>query len=110
MIYIKENINFYIFKKFSLIYLLFIFLLMSCAHNRVTMSPQKAPGQSNSRMMHFFLWGLAPNYVFTTAELCGENGVYQVHSYTSVIDGILAIFTGGLYSPKTLDVQCNAIP
>ncbi len=89
--------------------IILIIALFSCSHNRVTMNPQKAPGESNSRMVHYFLWGLLPNYTYTTGELCGENGVYQVHSYTSFIDGLLYLFTWGVYSPKTLEVKCNIL-
>lgn len=94
-------------KSIILILLFSVLLNSNCLHNRVTMNPEGSPGSRQEIMSHYFLWGLLPYKRYNSTQFCGENGIYQVHSYTSFVDGLLYCVTSGIYAPRTLEIFCD---
>ncbi|SIS98200.1 Bor protein [Thalassolituus maritimus] len=57
---------------------------------------------------HFFLFGVGQENTVNAAEVCGgADKVVKVQSSTSVIDGVIALFTSGLYTPESKRVYCS---
>ncbi|MCB1192456.1 MAG: Bor family protein [Leptospiraceae bacterium] len=92
--------NFYLFAYISII------LVSNCFHNRVTYDRNATPGDKKEIKTHFFLVGLYPDRKFSVEELCGKDGIYQVHDMTNFEDGLLSCLTFGIYTPRTLEVTC----
>lgn len=101
----KSKKEFFMMRYLFLIIL--IFTLSDCLHNRVTLNPKGSPGQRKEVKGHYFLAGIIPTHKFRSDQFCGENGIYQVHAYTSFFDGCLNCLTISIYSPKTLEIICN---
>lgn len=92
----------------ALVAMLLLSVTSHCYHNRVTLNPEGTPGEYGEIGTNFFLWGLAPGTKrYSSEELCGDKGLYQVHHYTTFLDGIFNLFTIGIYSPRTLEYTCN---
>ncbi len=64
-------------------------------------------GEKHTLAQNFFFFGLYPrNQLVDVSGLC-PTGVHRLHQYTSILDGILEQATFTIYSPRTLDVECN---
>ena len=95
-------------KLISFIVLLFgILVNYNCYHNRVTFNPNGTPGPRQTIMNPYFLWGLLPGKRYNSTQFCGKKGIYQVHAYTSFVDGLLSCITSGIYSPRSLEIICD---
>ena len=55
----------------------------------------------------FFLWGLAGEKVVDMDALC-PNGPARWYSQQTFLDGFLSTITLGLYSPRTIVIECAA--
>jgi len=62
-------------------------------------------GSAHEVKQNFFLWGLAGGQEVELDRLCG-GGVASIESQRSVVDGVLTVLTGGLYTPMTVQVRC----
>lgn len=58
-------------------------------------------------MQHFFVGGIAQEKIIEPNEICINTGVNTVKTYYSFVDGVAAVFTGAIWTPKTLEVYCN---
>lgn len=53
----------------------------------------------------YFLYGLVGDKTLNLSELCPE-GVSSFKDYFSAVDGILSCVTCGIYTPKSIEVEC----
>jgi hypothetical protein len=85
--------------------------LMSVACSTVTIHPEKesklssAPSYQDSKA--FFLWGLIGEQRVDVNEICQGNGVRQMQSQQTFVDGVLLNLTLGLYAPHSVKVWCK---
>jgi hypothetical protein len=69
-------------------------------------NPTANPGATHSVKQNFFLWGHFGGEEVNFEQLC-PGGVARVQSESSFVDGLLYGLTGGLYAPRSVEVQCN---
>lgn len=62
-------------------------------------------GATQSAKQSFFLWGLVGGAEVDLVRMC-PTGVAQIQSKTSFGDQLFTFFTGGIYSPMSVNVQC----
>jgi hypothetical protein len=81
--------------------------LSACATHSINYTNPSAPpgGAISNHKQSFFLWGLVGGSQVDLARTC-PNGVARITSRQAPVDGILAAFTGGIYSPMSVQVQC----
>jgi len=63
-------------------------------------------GNTKSAKQTFFLWGLVGGSEVDLQQMC-PNGVAAIEDKASVGDGILTAITGGIYSPRSVEVHCG---
>lgn len=57
--------------------------------------------------LKFYFWGLyPPKLEFNSSDLCKFSEIKEIHEYTSISDGIYENLTLGIYTPRTLAVNC----
>jgi hypothetical protein len=93
-------------KGYLLILISFVFFI-GCQHNRIVVNPAGKRGITVERKVFFVFYGIGQTQRYTYGELCGNNGVYEVRSYMSFIDGLLTGLTYAILSPRTLEVSCE---
>lgn len=64
-----------------------------------------ATGETKNAKQSFFLWGLVGGSEVDLQQMC-PSGVAAIEDKASVVDGILTAVTGGLYSPRSVEVRC----
>lgn len=82
-------------------------MTLGACHNIQYKNPSAQPGQQHSVKQSFFLWGLAGGEEINLKALCPA-GVAEISSQTSIVDSLLGAFTGGLYSPRSVDITCQS--
>jgi hypothetical protein len=97
-----------IFISFSI-----LFLLSSCATQRfnvdndnIRQNPKSNPHYQESS--HFFIGGIGQTDYIDAAMLCKRyGGVNFVEVKHSFVDGLLAVVTYGIYTPRTKNIYCK---
>lgn len=70
-------------------------------------NPTAQPGEKHTVKQSFFLWGLVGGEEVDIAKLCPQ-GVADISSAESFGDQLLFAFTGGLYSPRSVELHCQS--
>lgn len=88
----------------------FAVLLSGCA--TVTATPDGQPKLSSTpnyeQTQDFFIGGLVPEkQVVNTQEVC-PNGVRQLQTQTTFVNGLLRVITFNIYAPRTARVWCQS--
>ena len=55
----------------------------------------------------FFLWGLVGEARVNVGEVCRDQGVAQMQSQATFVNGLLAALTLGIYAPHSVKVWCE---
>lgn len=109
--------------------ILLMFLLLSCQHAEVTLSPalltpaQRQQGrQRNSETsaafperngpfilkQNYYFWGFCPReLVYEESVLCPGRGIRKISQISTLSDLTLEQLTIGIYSPRTMEVICH---
>lgn len=83
-------------------------LLTSCIHNRV-LARNGTPADPEIKELPFKWWGLSPKEInFKENELCPAKGLFDVHIFTTVKDGLISAVTLGILAPRTMEYRCQA--
>ena len=89
--------------------LLAALLLAGCA--KVTIRPEggaKSTAKPDyQKSKNYFFWGLGGEHVIDVAEICEKQGVDQMQSQYTFLNGFLGTITLGIYVPKTAMVWCK---
>ncbi|MCZ8155035.1 MAG: hypothetical protein O9264_02875 [Leptospira sp.] len=72
------------------------------------MNREAKPGKTVEKTFSFFIVGLLQNRAIEYSELCENEKIYQLHYYRTFVDFLLHLVTLSIYSPKTLEVTCEA--
>lgn len=68
------------------------------------------PGQKiERRWAHSFLWGLVPPAPVETGTSC-PNGIARVETQISMLNQLVAVMTGYIYTPMSVQVWCARRP
>ncbi|MCB1192824.1 MAG: hypothetical protein H7A23_20630 [Leptospiraceae bacterium] len=86
---------------------LILFFVLHCNHNRVYFNDTHNPGEQKTIRLNYYLMGLVPKRRLTFQELCGNQGIYEVHAYTSKFDGLISCISLFMYTPRTVEITCN---
>jgi hypothetical protein len=70
-------------------------------------NPGAQPGEKHTVKQSFFLWGLFGGDEVDIARLCPQ-GVAEISSSESFGDQLFFAFTGGLYSPRSVELHCQS--
>jgi hypothetical protein len=54
----------------------------------------------------FFLWGLVGEKVVNMNEVCPDGGAARWKNQQTFLDGFLGTITLGIYSPRTIVIEC----
>ncbi len=68
-----------------------------------------ASGRKHTIPAHFFLWGLAGEKDVDLDAVCPE-GPARWSNHASAVDVLLTVITVGIYSPRTITVECERTP
>ncbi|BDA77969.1 hypothetical protein LPTSP3_g08990 [Leptospira kobayashii] len=94
-------------RRFAACGILALFIV-NCQHNRITFNKEAKPGKTFERSFDFYVAGLFPKRTIEYSELCENEKIFQLHYYRTFSDGLFHLFTLSIYSPKTLEVVCEA--
>lgn len=109
--------------RWSLVAFLFV---GACQHARVELAPalvspgQRRPAPSTAETgravreqnrlvlkQRYFAWGLLPRErTYSEEELCPSRGIKVIHQFHTAGDILAEQLTLGVYSPRTLEIQC----
>lgn len=85
-----------------------VLLLAGCSTTTARFSDEMPPVTPQYKeMQHFFVAGIAQEKIVEPNEICMMTGVNTIKTYYSFVDGVAAVFTGGIWTPNTIEVYCN---
>lgn len=90
--------------------LVFLALLTACAQTQILTSGQEAVLKTPPTLedqIDFYLFGFLEATQVNLQKVCGDQAVLQIESLYTFEDGLISIFTFGIYSPKTYRVWCT---
>lgn len=95
-------------SKNNLLLGMLLITLSGCSS--VTITPggknQLANEPSYEESKPFYFWGLAGEHHIDVLKICSNNEPLQMQSQQTFVDGLLGVFTLGIYSPHTAKVWC----
>jgi hypothetical protein len=82
-------------------------LLLSTAGCKTVQYRTRLPagGARSERTLHFFLFGAVGTATVDLTEAC-PNGVARWQNQKSFVDGLLTVVTIGIYTPRTVTIEC----
>jgi hypothetical protein len=83
------------------------FALTGCYHAVIQTGRPESSDVISIKWANSFIFGLVPPPVVETASRC-TNGVAQVETQHSFLNGLAAFVTFSLYTPMQIDVTCAA--
>ena len=99
-------------KKYLILFTA-LFLITSCSTQRFSVN-SKMPIKDAKYRPHFtkssnfFFWGIGQETILNANELCKQQGgVSFVESQLTLVQGLIAGITYGIYSPRTNNIYCN---
>lgn len=79
----------------------------SCATQRFYVSDERTGGEPmESKMQHFFVWGVGQTQSLDAKRVCGNKKVSHVESKWSFLNMVLNSLTYGFYHPRQAIVYC----
>lgn len=82
-------------------------VLSGCSITTTRFSDEMPPATPQYKeMQHFFVAGIAQEKIVEPTEIC-QNGVNTIKDYYSFVDGVAAVLTGGIWTPRTIEIYCN---
>lgn len=92
------------FLSFALVCLLSL-SMASCYTVSYAVGSGSQTGEIITEKNHFLVAGLAPIKTANPTQMAGDAKNYQVTISQTVVDGLINILTGGLYTPTTTIVK-----
>lgn len=93
----------------KLIAIVLMITLAGCSSVTIRTDSQReasAPPSFEQRYTYWW-WGLKGEYSVNVREVCRGNPVEQMQAVHSIVDTFSALFTLGIYSPRTARVWCE---
>lgn len=85
-------------------------LLLSSGCYTVSYQTRLPPGgPRHEEHAHYFVGGLFGQKTVYLNRLCPQ-GVARWHNQATFMDGFLSVLTFGIYTPRTIHVECAALP
>lgn len=92
----------------SILWCVMALMTLSGCHARFQF-PAEIPSSKVVQLeRNYFLWGFVGENNFELYQYCTEGHAYEIHVYTSFLQGVITAFTGGLYAPRTITITCSA--
>ncbi|PJZ69117.1 hypothetical protein CH373_11635 [Leptospira perolatii] len=102
--------------RFGSMLIFFSLFFASCQHARLKLAPvqektkvadaKENPPEINIKQ-RYYLFGLYPrNMEYSEKELCPARGIKEIHQYSTFWDLTFEQLTIGIYSPRSLSIQC----
>lgn len=83
-------------------------LLSSCASQTFTINGKYGEVPTSQKSQTFFLGGLGQEQVTNAAAVCaGAENVIKVEAQHTLVNGLLAVITLGIYTPRDAKVYCK---
>lgn len=92
-------------KKFFI--LLTVVLLSACSYQRFKFSESQPTSYPYETKSIFFVSGIGQTDNIDVKKICGSYEVQAVETSYSFVDGVLGLFTYGLFTPKSYKVWCK---
>src|SRR6185503_13272239 len=83
------------------------FALTGCYHAVIQTGRPESTDVISIKWANSFIFGLVPPPIVETASRC-TNGVAEVETQHSFLNGLAAVVTFSLYTPMQIDVTCAA--
>jgi hypothetical protein len=88
--------------------LLTIIILSACSYQRFNFSDKQPVTYPYETKSNFFVSGIGQTDNINLKEICGSaSQVETIETSYSFTDGLLTLFTYGIWSPKTYKVWCK---
>ena len=84
--------------------------LTSCSTQRVFVDGTKPVTKEQatySKSQSFFVYGIGQTKTINAKEICGQNGIAEVTTTQTFVNGLLGVVTFGIFTPRTVIVNCN---
>jgi hypothetical protein len=83
--------------------------LSGCMITKMSLSPKWDPASKPSYVDYadYYWWGLKGRREFNLQRICVDQKPYGFERRRSAEDGIIALFTAGIYAPATIRVWCG---
>ncbi len=94
-------------KKLTVIFLVIALNACSAVTVRTDNSPETSEPPSFQQRYTYWWWGLKGEHSVNVREICVGRRVEQMQAIYSVGDSLLALFTLGIYSPRTARIWCK---
>ncbi|MCK5795888.1 MAG: hypothetical protein KAI47_01805 [Deltaproteobacteria bacterium] len=92
--------------KTFLVLLTALMLTTSGCYKATFVRPVPPSGVEKTEWLDFFLWGVANTETIDIRRFCPKGNIRSVRVGGNFGTLLVTIFTGGLYSPRKLYVQC----
>ena len=86
-----------------------VLLLPACYHATINTGRPMGSTVVNKPFQPSFIYGLIPPATLNVASEC-PNGVAQVETMHSFVEGLVAALTGGIFTPMSIKVTCAGGP
>ena len=98
------------FSKYPrLVSLIVTVLITGCATQTFHINGSSGDSPTDQKTQHFFISGLGQKKTTDAARSCGGVAkIVKVESHHSFLNGLLALLTYGIYTPREAKVYCKA--
>ncbi|MDH5655560.1 MAG: Bor family protein [Spirochaetia bacterium] len=80
-----------------------------CEHEKEKLQERikSKEGEKHTFVHNFYLFGFLPRSVdLDVTNLCKEHGIWEIHQYSTPLQGLYSELSLGFFVPRTTDVQC----
>ncbi len=85
------------------------YVLAGCAAQTFNINGEQAEIPTSQKSQSFFIGGLGQEQTTNAAEICGGvEKIIKVEAQHTFINGLLAYFTLGIYTPRDAKVYCKS--
>ena len=98
------NRRFHVHFLFLLVGFVLVLALAGCYHATIT-TGLPSSGQAKTTWAHSWIYGLVPPSVVKAESEC-SNGVAQVETQLTFVNGLVGSLTWGIYTPMQIKVTC----
>jgi hypothetical protein len=83
--------------------------LTGCMSTKMALDPKWNPSLRPAYVDYadYWVFGLFGHGEFNLQKICVDQNPYGFQQYRSAEDGLIALFTAGIYAPATLRVWCG---
>lgn len=96
--------------KNTMIIMVLSLLFSACAHQVIYLEGDLTGPPSHEETQSFFIMGVGQQTIVNASEVCGRSRkkLSRVEVRQTMSDALLSVVTLGIYTPRTVQVSCQA--